>query len=474
MSNLTKGVAVIAVILAIGVGLVVWKTTVGGHHGDESLNRLTKQDMAFLLADANPMQLQQLSSNPEAKKKIAENIRQLLAVAGQARKEGLANDENVKRELESTRSIVTASLYDKHINKDKGQMPPFSFITEEQVKQFWGEEPAAQPTGVQGFLQKIGLGDDKARRQMEFQQFLDTKIELAKETGRFPQDKTLTEEETKQARDDYAKIKIYEAEANAKRKELGEEFNRNLELQIKLQQAQFLASRYANKTLVEKVKVTDEDVKQYIAAHPEYSTTDKKAMAEQILSRAKTGEDFAKLADELSQDPGTKGKGGLYEGVTKGKMVPAFEQAALGLEPGQIAENLVETPYGYHIIKLEKKGAGADPSGQPAETYDVRHILITTTMKDPSNPMGREMPINETVKGILEEEKQKKVLDEIVANNPVEVPEDFEIPTPSEEEMKQMQQQMMQQQMPMQMPEGMEDEEPTAEQPQPKPAPKKK
>ncbi len=474
MSNLTKGVAVIAVILAIGAGLVVWKTTVGGHHGDESLNRLTKQDMAFLLADANPMQLQQLSSNPEAKKKIAENIRQLLAVAGQARKEGLANDENVKRELESTRSIVTASLYDKHINKDKGQMPPFSFITEEQVKQFWGEEPAAQPTGVQGFLQKIGLGDDKARRQMEFQQFLDTKIELAKETGRFPQDKTLTEEETKQARDDYAKIKIYEAEANAKRKELGEEFNRSLELQIKLQQAQFLASRYANKNLVEKVKVTDEDVKQYIAAHPEYSTTDKKAMAEQILSRAKTGEDFAKLADELSQDPGTKGKGGLYEGVTKGKMVPAFEQAALGLEPGQIAENLVETPYGYHIIKLEKKGAGADPSGQPAETYDGRHILITTTMKDPSNPMAREMPINETVKGILEEEKQKKVLDEIVANNPVEVPEDFEIPTPSEEEMKQMQQQMMQQQMPMQMPEGMEDEEPTAEQPQPKPAPKKK
>jgi hypothetical protein len=474
LSNLTKGVAVIAVILALGAGLVLWKTKVGSHHGDESLNRLTKEDMAALLADANPMQLQQLSSNPEAKKKIAENIRQLLAVASQAKKEGLANDETVKRELESTRAIVTASLYDKHVNEGKGQMPPFSFITEEQVKQFWGEAPGAEPTGVQGFLQKIGLGDDKARRQMEFQQFLDTKIALAKETGRFPQDKTLTEEETKQARDDYAKIKIYEEEANAKRKELGEEFNRNLELQIKLQQAQFLASRYANKNLVEKIKVTDEDIKQYVADHPEYSTTEKKTTAEQILSRAKAGEDFAKLADELSQDPGTKGKGGLYEGVTKGKMVPAFEQAALGLEPGQIAENLVETPYGYHIIKLEKKETATDPaSGEPAETYNVRHILITTTMKDPSNPMGREMPINDTVKGILEEEKQKRVLDEIVANNPVEVPEDFEIPKPSDEEMKQMQQQMMQQQMPMQMPEGMEDE-PTTESPQAKPAPKKK
>ncbi len=473
MSNLTKGVAVIAVILAIGAGLVFWKSKVGGH-GSENLTRLTKEDMTALLADANPMQLQQMATNPEAKKKIAENIRQLLAVAGQARKDGLANDPNVKLELESTRSIVAASLYDKHINKDKGQMPPFGFITEEQVKQFWGEAPAPEPTGFQAFLHKIGLGDEKPRREMEFQKFLDTKIELAKETGRFPKDKTLTEDEIKQAKDDYAKIKIYEEEANSKKKELGEEFSRNLELQIKLQQAQFLASRYANKTLVEKVKVTDEDVKKYIAEHPEYSTAEKKAQAEQILSRAKAGEDFAKLADEFSQDPGTKGKGGLYEGITKGKMVPEFEAAALAQQPGGIAENLVETSFGYHIIKLEKKGEGKDASGQPAETYDARHILITTTMKDPSNPMGREMPINETVKGILEEEKQKTVLDEIVKNNPVEVPEDFEIPKPSEEDMKQMQQQMQQQQMPMQMPEGMEDQMPTNTKPQPKPAPKKK
>ncbi len=153
------------------------------------MTRLTKEDMTALLADANPMQLQQMSTNPEAKKKIAENIRQLLAVASQARKDGLANDPNVKLELESTRSIVAASLYDKHINKDKGQMPPFGFITEEQVKQFWGEAPAPEPTGFQAFLHKIGLGDEKPRREMEFKKFLDTKIELAKETGRFPNGK---------------------------------------------------------------------------------------------------------------------------------------------------------------------------------------------------------------------------------------------------------------------------------------------
>lgn len=478
-----KGVIVIAVILGIGAGLVFWKTKVGGgHHGDEALNRVTKEDMKLLLADANPMQLQQLAGSPEAKKKIADNIKQLLAVASQARKEGLANDPNIQRELESTRAIVTASLYDQKINKDKGEMPPFGFITEDRVKEFWGDDPAPEPTGFQAAMSKIGLGkffdNVNRRRQIEFQEFLDSKIALAKESGRFPADKTLTDEEIKQAKGDYAKIKIYEEEANAKKKELGEEFERNVELQIKLQQAQFLASRYATKVLVEKTKVTDDDVKKYVAEHPEYSPAEKKAQAEQVLSRVKAGEDFAKLADEISQDPGTKGKGGLYEGVTLGKMVPEFEQAALALEPGQVADNLVETPYGYHIIKLEKKGEGKDAAGQPAQTYDVRHILITTTMKDPNNPMGREMPIADMVKGTLEEEKQKKVLEEIETNNPIEVAEDFDIPQPSEEDLKEMQQQMMQQQMMpsggMPMPEGMPTDAPSARKPQPNPAPKKK
>lgn len=430
MNSLTKGILVIAVILAIGVGLVFWKVKVGGHGGD-SLNRVTKEDMALILKDANPMQLKQLADSPDAKKKIAENIKQLLAVASQARKEGMADDPNVKHELESTRSIVTATLYDKEIHKDKGEMPPFSFITEDQVKEYQG----------------------KPEFNTGFQEFLDSKIALAKESGRFPADKELSEEEIKGAKDDYAKIKIYEEEAESKKGELGDTFTRNLDLQIKLQQAQFLASRYAQKTLVEKVKVTDDDVKNYIASHPELNPAEKKAKAEEVLSRAKAGEDFAKLANEFSEDPGNKppggeAQGGLYKDVPKGQMVPAFEQAALALEPGQISENLVETPFGYHIIKLERKGEGKDKSGKPAETYDVRHILISTTIKDEKNPMARPMPVEEKVKAQLEEDKQKQVLDEIVANNPVEVAEDFDIPQPSEEDLQQMQQQMMQRQMP--------------------------
>jgi len=245
----------------------------------EILNRITKEDMTLLLKDANPMQLKQLAASPEARRKVAENLRQLLAIAIQAGKEGLAEDPNVRRELENTRLIVTASLYDKKINEGKGAMPPFSFITKEQVKAFWGEE-RTEPGGLRSTLNKAGSdalagNADARRRQMEFNEFLDSKIALAKESGKFPKDKQLTVDEIKQAKDDFAKIKIYEEEAAAKKNQLGEEFNRELELQIKLQQAQFLASHYAQKTLAGKVKVSDEEVKKYLKEHPEIKTKDR-------------------------------------------------------------------------------------------------------------------------------------------------------------------------------------------------------
>jgi parvulin-like peptidyl-prolyl isomerase len=460
-SVLPKILAVLAVLLILGIGLVVWKTKFAKHH-DEVLTKVTKEDMQLLLKDANPMQLKAIGASPEQKKKVAESLRQLLAVAGQARKEGVADDPNVKRELESIRSLIIASLYDKKVNEGKAEMPPFSFITEDQIKEFWS-------------------GGNAARHEAEFKQFLDAKLALARESGKFPKDKELGEEEIKQAKDDFAKVKIYEEEAAAKSGELGEGFKREVELQVGLQQAQFLATTYAQKTLAEKIKVSDEDVKNYIASHPEFDTKDKRVKAEQVLSRARAGEDFGKLAQEFSEDPGSKDKGGLYEKVAVNSgFDKSFESAALALEPGQVTENLVETPFGFHIIKLEKKEEGKDPKGEPTQTYDVRHILIGTTIADPENPMARPMPIAQKVKSQLEEEKQKQVLDEIVKNNPVEVPEDFDVPEPTEEQMQQMmkQQQQMQQMQGMPpggMPGGEEDAESAAPQAKAPPAaPKKK
>ncbi len=76
-----------------------------------------------------------------------------------------------------------------------------------------------------------------------------------------------------------------------------------------------------------------------------------KAKAEKLLERIKKGETFAGLAKEFSEDTGSATNGGDLGFFGKGRMVPAFEQAAFSLAKGQVS-GLVETPYGYHIIKV--------------------------------------------------------------------------------------------------------------------------
>ena len=72
---------------------------------------------------------------------------------------------------------------------------------------------------------------------------------------------------------------------------------------------------------------------------------------EGILKRAKSGEDFSELVKQYTEDRGSKDKGGLYENFSRGKMVKPFENAAFSVPVGQISD-IVETNYGYHILKI--------------------------------------------------------------------------------------------------------------------------
>jgi foldase protein PrsA len=84
---------------------------------------------------------------------------------------------------------------------------------------------------------------------------------------------------------------------------------------------------------------------------PESEKIEIRKKMEKILQLAKKGEDFAELAKKYSEDPGSKEKGGLYENFPKGYMVKPFEEAAFSVPIGEISD-IIETVYGYHILKV--------------------------------------------------------------------------------------------------------------------------
>ena len=93
---------------------------------------------------------------------------------------------------------------------------------------------------------------------------------------------------------------------------------------------------------------------------------EKKNEAADLLAKLKDGADFATMAKEISEDPGSALRGGDLGFFAKGQMVPSFEQAVFSLEEGEISE-VIKTNFGYHIIKLS--------AIQPAATTDLALVM---------------------------------------------------------------------------------------------------
>jgi peptidyl-prolyl cis-trans isomerase C len=81
-----------------------------------------------------------------------------------------------------------------------------------------------------------------------------------------------------------------------------------------------------------------------------------RSKAADILKDVKTGKDFAALAKQHSQDPGSAQNGGDLGFFQQGQMVGPFNDAAFTLAPGSVSD-LVETEFGFHIIKVAEKQA---------------------------------------------------------------------------------------------------------------------
>lgn len=137
-------------------------------------------------------------------------------------------------------------------------------------------------------------------------------------------------------------------------------------------------TQYFNKTVIDSIPVSQADLQAYYdqnqamfagdnrihASHilllvPQGATPEQKAAVkkktEGVLAEAKKGADFAELARKYSEDPQSAPGGGDLQWFNRGQMVPEFEAAAFALDAGQISD-LVETPFGFHIIKVMEKG----------------------------------------------------------------------------------------------------------------------
>jgi parvulin-like peptidyl-prolyl isomerase len=152
------------------------------------------------------------------------------------------------------------------------------------------------------------------------------------------------------------------------------EFLKGAEISIdhvkKSVQETLVINKYLAGVVEAKTKVSEEDIRK---AYQEESSADKTASVrhilimtqgksdpekaearkkiEGILAKAKAGEDFAALAKQYSEDPGSKENGGLYENFPRGRMVKPFEDAAFSVPVGDVSD-VVEMDYGYHVLKV--------------------------------------------------------------------------------------------------------------------------
>jgi peptidyl-prolyl cis-trans isomerase C len=138
------------------------------------------------------------------------------------------------------------------------------------------------------------------------------------------------------------------------------------------------------------------------------------AKARDLLARAKQpGADFAALAQANSDDPGSASRGGDLGFVGRGKMVPAFEQAAFALkQPGDLSD-VVKTDFGYHVIRLEERKPAAL---QPFDA--VRDDLVKSIAQ--SEARARRQLVLDQIGGTIQFDLE--AIEALVASGPASKP----------------------------------------------------
>ena len=222
---------------------------------------------------------------------------------------------------------------------------------------------------------KKGILENLIRRELLYQESKKNNTQVA--------DKEVTEQ-MKQIRKRFPSESDYQKflqKMNVSEKEIKAKIKQDMTIQ-----------QFIEKNIVIKIKVLDKDVRSYYDSHPDYFKQPQQVRASHILikvdpkatqqqrddarneikkvqQKLKNGEDFATLARQFSQGPSSARDGDLGY-FARGRMVKPFEDAALALNPGDVS-NIVETQFGYHLIKVvEKKPASVIAYQQAREKIE--------------------------------------------------------------------------------------------------------
>lgn len=357
-SNKLLGVIAAAMVIA-GAGLFVQYRVARG----SGTTHITAAEFDRLIAAMPENQRQQHQSESE-KQQLASEVEQVLSLAQEARRLGLANRPQVAYALNLNRDFTLAQVYrDRHRE---------AAITDADVAAFYESHPGALDDllknnprlGARG-----GSVDERIRRQLaEFETFAErAKAEkIDKEPGVGLQIQVATSRTLRDTlvRDLQTRIQVSEEEA------------RRYYQDHKSQYEQLRARHILFNTRPAPVPGQADTTPQEI---------DKEAVrrkAEEVLKRVRAGEDFSALARQYSEDPGSKERGGDLSYFGRGQMVAEFERVAFGMQPSQVSD-LVESAYGFHIIKVEDRRTSPLDSGLRAEiSNSVRQQQLAERLKE--------------------------------------------------------------------------------------------